>query len=66
MNSAEARRTWAAMGALTVWLLNVADAVFLSDLPPVPLKDGQIAGMPVRLTPAWLGEGPGLVVSASF
>jgi hypothetical protein len=65
-NSAEGRRTWAAIGALTVWVLNIADAVFISDLPPVPLNDGRIAANSLKVSPTWLGEGPGLVVSASF
>jgi len=65
-DSAKGLRNGAAIAALAVWVLNIADAVFLSDLPPIPLKDGGIAGIPLRLEPTWVGEGPGLALSGSF
>lgn len=65
-DSAKGRRNGVLVGLGALWLLNIADAVFLSDLPPVPLEDGRIAGVQLHLEPAWVGEAPGLALSGSF
>ena len=65
-NSAKGLRNGVMIGVTAIWLLNIADAVFLSDIPPIPLQDGEIAGIQLHLDPTWTGDGPGLALSGSF
>ncbi len=65
-DSAKGLRNGFMIGLGAVWLLNIADAVFLSDLPPIPLNDGSIAGIQMHVEPSWFGDGPALALVGSF
>ncbi len=66
VESAKSRRRAVIFGMGALWILNVADAIFLEDDAPVPLENGRIGALGVDLRVAWVGEAPGLSLARRF
>jgi len=66
LESAKSRRRAVIFGMGALWVLNIADAIFLADDSPIPLENGRIGALGVDLRVAWVGEAPGLSLARSF
>jgi len=66
LESAKSRRRAVIFGMGALWILNMADAIFLCDDSPVPLENGRIGALGVDLRVAWVGEAPGLSLARHF
>jgi hypothetical protein len=66
LESAKSRRRAVIFGMGALWILNMADAIFLADNSPVALENGRIGALGVDLRVAWVGEAPGLSLAGRF